>query len=380
MLLPRLFDTDQHVTPPKDMWTSRMSKKKWGDLIPHIVTLPDGKEAWSFEDGAILHLFGVENVASIDPRKITWRMNYEDIAPACFEPKARLEVMDVDGVGAGLLFPSVAGQAAGIQHDELFVECLKTYNDGIWDWSELDRNRLIPTALIPNRDVETAMAELERVAKLGFRHYQFDGPPSGNPFPTAADDPFWALVEETGMVISMHGGGRAGRRPKLAPGAYVPPKKVAAAPVRDQETVGITRAGGLGVPTPLAALIFTGVMERFPKLKIGLIETSAGWLPSYMDELDFIYTQNRWLGQQKLKRLPSEYVKQVKISIDREIQGVKYRHQIGVDNMMFGTDYPHVGVFWPHTRFYVDLLFQNVPEDETEKVLWSNAAALYGVA
>jgi predicted TIM-barrel fold metal-dependent hydrolase len=82
----------------------------------------------------------------------------------------------------------------------------------------------------------------------------------------------------------------------------------------------------------------------------------------------------------QLNRLPSEYARMVKISVDRELQGVKYREQIGVDNLMFGTDYPHIGSFWPHTRQYLDLLLNDVPDDEVDKILWRNAAELYGVA
>ena len=126
-------------------------------------------------------------------------------------------------------------------------------------------------------------------------------------------------------------------------------------------------------------MILSGVLERFPKLKVSLIETSTGWLPQFLNQLDAVYTQHRWLGEQKLSRLPSEYAKQVLIGVDREMQGIKHRHQVGVDNITFGTDYPHIGSFWPHTRFYIDLLFDGVPEDEREKILWSNAATMYGV-
>jgi predicted TIM-barrel fold metal-dependent hydrolase len=130
----------------------------------------------------------------------------------------------------------------------------------------------------------------------------------------------------------------------------------------------------------LGAVIMTGILERFPALKIGLVETSAGWLPSFMEQLDEKFLQHRFVSNVKLSRLPSEYARMVKISVDRELQGVKYREQIGVDNLMFGTDYPHIGSFWPHTRQYLDLLLNDVPDDEVDKILWRNAAELYGVA
>ena len=136
----------------------------------------------------------------------------------------------------------------------------------------------------------------------------------------------------------------------------------------------------MGAQTSLGLLITTGILERFPKIQVGLIETSAGWLPSFLERLDAVYAQHRWLGSTELRMLPSEYFKrQVKISVDRELFGIKYRDFIGADALMFGTDFPHVGSFYPHTRHFIDLVFNGVPEDETQRILWDNAARLYGV-
>ncbi len=379
-MIPRIFDTDQHVTPPADMWTSRMPKK-FQDVAPRLIDLPEGGQAWSFEGGNLVHLFGLENVGSEDPRRIGWRLAYKDCSPSYWDPKERLKAMDVDGVGAALLFPSVAGQSFRIQNDDLFVECLRVYNDAIWEWAqEGDPKRMHPAALIPNRGVELAMDELARTAKKGFRHFQWMGPPSGKEYPTPADEPFWTLVEETGMVLSMHGGGSPvpAHRTKGLP--IQRRQGVAAAPIRDQETVGVSRSGGLGAPTALAMLVCTGVLERHPKIAVGLIETSAGWFPSFVEQLDATYARSRVVGGQRLSRRPSECLRRVKVSIDREIQGIKHRDLIGVDKIMFGTDYPHVGTFWPHTPFFVDIAFHGVPEDETGKILWGNAATLYGAS
>ena len=370
----RIFDTDHHVTPPPDMWTSRMPKK-YQDIAPRVVDLPDGGQAWSFDGGAIMHLFGLENVGGREPTELSWKTHYDELPKSYYEPQARLEAMDRDGIDVALLFPSVAGQAAAIYDDDILFAHIQAYNDGIWDWAqEGDPKRMLPAAHLPNRGVELAMQELDRVVKKGFVHFQYSGSPSGSPLPVAGDDPFWAMVQETGIVVSMHGGSSAGRPKPKAPAKATP-----APPVHDQEMIAAMRSSGLGAQTALGVMILSGVLERFPKLKVSLIETSTGWLPQFLNQLDAVYTQHRWLGEQKLSRLPSEYAKQVLISVDREIQGVKHRHQVGVDNITFGTDYPHIGSFWPHTRFYIDLLFDGVPEDEREKILWSNAATMYGV-
>ena len=376
-LITRVFDTDHHITPPPDLWTSRLAKK-YLDRAPCVVDLEDGTQAWSFEGGEVLHLFGLENVGAKDPRELSWRVNYRDLQPDYYEPKSRIEAMNVDGIDAALVFPSVAGHLSSVRDDELYLVCVRAYNDAAFEWCQAgDPHRLFPAAMIPSRNLDEAMAELRRVSEMGYIHYSFTMSPSGGNYPLPDDDRFWALVQETGIAVSMHGGG-AGRvpRPLPPPGAVVKPEP----PVRDQEMIAAGRASGLGAQMALGAVIMTGMLERFPGLRIGLVETSAGWLPSFMEQLDAMFLQHRFVSNVKLSRLPSEYARMVKISVDRELQGVKYRDQIGVDNLMFGTDYPHIGSFWPHTRQYLDLLLNDVSDDEVDKILWSNAAALYGVA
>lgn len=354
---------------------------KYAALAPQLVELEDGTHAWSFEGGAHLHLFGLENVGGKDPADLNWRVNYNELPTAYYQPQARLEAMDVDGIDAALFFPSVAGHCSVIHDDTLYEESLKAYNDMAWDWCQQgDPARMLPTALIPVLGLQPAMKELERVAQKGFRHFQFFISPTGDPFPTPADDPFWALAAESGLVVSMHGGGRG--RVKMSAEAVEKARKtpVVPKPPDSQIPIAAGRAAGLGAPQSLALMIGTGVLERHPTLKVALIETSAGWLPSMLERMDAEHTRHRWLHEMRLKLMPSEYFeRQVKISIDREIAGVKYRHQIGVDHLMFGTDFPHIGAYYPHTRHFIDVAFDAVPEGERQAILWDNAAQLFEV-
>ncbi|MCL0101716.1 amidohydrolase [Dehalococcoidia bacterium] len=378
-MIPRVFDTDQHVTPPPDMWTKRMPKK-YADTAPRVIELDDGGEAWSFEGGSYVHLFGMENLGAQDPAKYGYRARYDELLPAYWQPKPRLEAMDIDRIDATLLFPSVAGHMTVIQDDDLYTESVRAYNDGIHEWvQEGDPSRMFPVALIPLTGLETAMNELSRVAQMGFRHFQALQSPEGSGHPCPEHDPFWALAEETSMVVALHGGG-ASRVKRQVTTADRAAETSRPKPVASEIAIASTRAAGLGSPVTLAMFILTGIMERFPTLKFGMSETSVDWIPSYLERLDTQYRQHRWLTEQKLSMLPSEYFRrQVKASIDREMYGVKHRELLGTDRIMFGTDYPHMGNFFPHTRRYIDLVFDSVPEEDTHKMLWQNAADLYGV-
>ena len=378
--MPRLLDTDQHVTPPKDFWVKRMPAK-YRDVAPRVVELDDGTEAWSFEGGKDLHAFGLENVGSRDPTTLSWSTRYDELDPAFYQPQARLAAMDTDGVDVALLFASVAGRCAVTSDDDLYRECFRAYNDGIWEWAqEGDPRRMFPAAIIPCRSLAMATDELQRVAGMGFRHLLGIMSPNGHSRPAPDDFPFWAMVEDTGLVVSLHGGGVGGRFPAtpLPPGR----PRVATPPVRDQITIAAGRSGGMGVQATLALFVLAGLLERFGGLKIALIETSAGWYPSFVDRLDSVYLAHRdHLSQGSgLRRLPSEYLQQVRVNFDRETEAAALRDGIGVDRLMFGTDYPHIGSYWPSSRYYLQLLFKEFAGPDVEAILWGNAAALYDIA
>jgi predicted TIM-barrel fold metal-dependent hydrolase len=289
----------------------------------------------------------------------------------------RITAMDRDGVDVTLLFASTIGAAAGTRDDDLYEATFVAYNSAVIEWAaDGDARRILPAAIIPVRGLDMATRELRRVAGLGFKHIMAVMSPSRANRPVPADDPFWDLVEEYGLVVSMHGGA-------VGPGA--PPARSdgparAAPPVRDQELIAAGRAAALGVQQSLGLFALTGLLERHAGLKIGLIETSAGWLPSYLEQLDALYLRNRPLmnGETQLKMLPSEYLSRIKISVDREVDAVRHRDRIGVERLMVGSDYPHIGNYWPHTRYYFDLLFRDVPEDEVQAMVWANGASLYG--
>ncbi len=369
-MLPRFFDTDQHLYEPPGFWDGRYPKK-YAEKEPKFVRGPE-KDGWTSDGGKTVRgVGGVGSVGGEDPRKIGPKKRLEDMDPGFWDPKKRIEVLDVDGVRATLLFGG--GSSVTTEDEEFYLAHMRAYNDAVLDWAaEGDAQRIFPACYIPAIGTEHAMAELERCAKKGFIHYAFNQWPSGEFIPTTADDPFWALCQETGMTVSFHGFGMG--RGKLPNGVKPFPFRLPS-----QEQIAAVRGAGLGATAPLAALLMNGVLERFPKLKFALIETSVGWLPTFAERMDAIYLEQRWVGGSTLKELPSESAKRMKISFDREWLGVKYRDFVGVDNIMFGTDFPHIGSFYPHSRFYLELVMQGVPAEEQEKMLWSNAANFYGV-
>ncbi len=377
---PLYFDLDHHLTEPPDFWNGRFSKKH-EHLAPKFMHHPELGPGWSWDGGKTVRPMGVQSVAAEDPRKIGNFKSFEELDPGCYDPKKRIEVMDVDGAKACILFPSGVNFFHGRPDPDFYVECASVYNDAAMDWSRAaDGKRVFPAAVIPMRDQESAEAELARTAKNGHITFMLSRWPSNEPIPTRSDDHWWQSVMDSGMTVSVHGFGAG--RPRVAPSAPTAKAKGMAQVGTHQEMVAAGRGAGLSSTEPMAAFIFSGVMDRFPDLKLSLIETSIGWLPYFAEAMDAIYLKQRFAQGITLKRLPSEYVSDFYASFDREWLGLKYRSQVGggVDKVTFATDYPHIGSFYPHTRFYLELLFQGMSEKDQEAILWSNAAKLYGVS
>jgi len=401
-MIPKYFDTDQHITQPPDFWTGRFAKK-FADKEPRFINHEKFGPGWTWDGGKTVRPMGVESVGSEDPRKIGNFKQFEEIDPGCYDPKKRIEVMDIDGAQACLLF----GNGATAGDEEWQIAGCQAYNDAVYDWSAAgDIKRIVPRALIPYVTLPAATAELQRVAKKGFKHFQI-GWPSLDPMPTKADDPFFAAVVDSGMTMTAHGMSVQRMRPPAAGRTDAPTRPGAPAPASaatmeggmgkmpdlkqkgmgqigsgtsaTQELVAALRGNGLGSTPALAAWIFSGMMDRYPKLRLSLIETSLGWLPYLGEQMDAVYLNQRWSGGVQLNRLPSEYLNETYCSFDREWMGVKYRKEIGVDRITFGSDYPHIGSFYPHTRFYIELVMQGCTEQEMEKILWSNAARAYNM-
>jgi predicted TIM-barrel fold metal-dependent hydrolase len=208
--------------------------------------------------------------------------------------------------------------------------------------------------------------------------------PSGNANVSEADDPFFAEAQKLGIPVSLHIVlvSRAKVAPKPRTPVDVDKAKAAAGTGTGGRQVSTLSGAGLDtMPLLLGEIILTGVHDRFPDLKFVSVEAGIGWVPYYAEQMDDRYERNRHWAKIKLgKRLPSEYIKSnwmFTFVLDR--YGVVNRHAIGLDNIMWSTDYPHHGCDWPHSRKTVADMFEGVPAAERRQITYGNAARLYGI-
>ena len=282
--------------------------------------------------------------------------------------------MDADGIYAQILYPSVCEEGARMFGDdrELQRACVRAYNEWLLEFCAQSRGRLFATATIPATGIEDAVAELEWALRSAIQGVLISTFPNGSVEPSVADDPFWARLEEAGVPVALHIGsfhadGPPARR-NFDPGAVLP-------------RACVSKSGANTVPL-VARMIFSGMFERFPRLKVLLVEANIGWIPSMLEQTDDMFLRYRWFTDTagKLPTMPSRvFHRNVWATFMIDTVGIELRHRLNIDHLMWSTDYPHTGTDWPNSRVTIERVFRGVPRDEVRRMLHTNCKTLYGL-
>jgi predicted TIM-barrel fold metal-dependent hydrolase len=331
---------------------------------------PDGPQAdcWVYEDLVYIHKRHVAAVGFDRDEMTMSPMTYDEMRPGCYDPKARVDDMELNWVEASLSFPSFprfCGQTFLEAKDrELAEACVYAYNDWMVDeWCGDSGGRLIPLPIIPLWDVELAAAEVRRNASRGARAVCFSEIPAvlGLPSIHTGDwDPFFAACAETGTVVCMH----IGSSSKM-------PATSADAPVAVAATLSFGNA-----MSSLTDFLFSGVLVRFPDLKLAYSEGQIGWIPYILERADDVWLEHRaWGGVRDIVPEPPStyYYRQVFGCFFRDRHGIESLETVGVDNTTFETDYPHTDSTWPHTKKVAQELMAGLSDDVIYKLVRGNA-------
>jgi predicted TIM-barrel fold metal-dependent hydrolase len=364
-----VISSDGHAGPPAEVYRGYLDPSFRQKFDEHQATLDAGRmvnndfvEEWDEETG-------------------------DHEMRAAFDPAVRDRVLDQEGVAAEVLFPDAdvlgtgrlasspfgSGLGSGADADPASVRAgARAHNRWLADFCATNPARRIGIAVVPvTAGVDDAVAEVHAAADLGLRGVMiptrwFDQPAYLDP----SYDPFWSASAERAMVLHTHSGAGPADYP-LGPGFV---------PIYAAES-------WWWAARPFWVLILSGVFERHPALRYSIAENGAWWVPDIVKRMD-----EKWLGghntrkfgdifKQGLPMKPSQYV-------DRNcffaastpgVDEIERRHEIGVDNLLWGNDLPHPEGTYPHTRHWITERFRDVPEGETRKILGLNAAGLYGV-
>ncbi|HYV57430.1 MAG TPA: amidohydrolase family protein [Candidatus Nitrosopolaris sp.] len=379
-----MISADSHIIEPPDLWT-RWLTPEFVPRAPKLVKDEEGGDAWLYNDGGAPAPLGLVTVTRGRPREeLRWSgARYQTINQGNFDGSARVKEMLEDGVVAEVIYSpqrTMRHFMLGTEGD-FQLAGIRAYNDWLAkDFCAKAPDRLVGIAQMPSVGVDAAITEMKRAKGMGLRGVLLSAWPSGNLNLTEADDPFFAEAERLGIPISIHCGLAA--RAKVAPKPKTPMEEKAA---RGEGTGGrqVSALSGAGLetmPLIMGEIILTGVHDRFPKLKFVSVESGIGWVPYYAEQMDDRYDRNKYWAKIRLQHQPSEYVRSnwmFTFIIDK--YGVKNRHAVGLETLMWSTDYPHHGCDWPHSQRVVAEMFEGVPAPERRAITYGNAARLYGI-
>jgi predicted TIM-barrel fold metal-dependent hydrolase len=361
--MERIISADSHVTIRNAAVLEHLAKKHhesyWEGKLRALRRFvgPDAKEVR--ED---------DQVGLDEDHKPSWGAAGRKGA---FDPHERLRDMDVDRVDVEILYTdSWAGAAFYEMPDGAYLEAFRAFNSAAIDFASVDPKRLLPVYIIPIADVDEAVKEVHRVAKEGAKAVHLPLYPTDLGFPGYWDkryDRLWGALSELGIPVSQHVASNA----NLARIRAEDPT-----PMR-----GVQHAlPNIFMAESLGFWIVTGILERFPGLKVVLVEAGLGWLPYFLERLDGMQERHGWKQYEGIKEKPSFYWhRQMAATFEEDEFGVRNRHEIGVENLMWATDYPHPDSTWPRSQEVIHTHFKDVPIEEARLMIGGNAARLYNL-
>jgi predicted TIM-barrel fold metal-dependent hydrolase len=290
--------------------------------------------------------------------------------------------MDSVGIWAQVLYPNVAGfgNAQFLKYDdaELRLACVRAYNDWLIEWCSADPRRLLPVLATPFWDVEATVDEIERSASLGHRGILFTGEPQRFGMPPFGDPywhPFWSTVQETGLPVSFHiGSGDLDLVQQAANKSY--DGNIGRYGVKSTLDLYLNNA------IQVVDLVLSGVLARYPGVRVVSVESGIGWVPFVLEALDHAAKSFKLATYApEFEMPPSEYLRR-QVSVCYFFEEFAPRHlvdAIGADNILFETDYPHPTCLYGNVRETIEAGLSDQPQEVRSKLLWGNSARLYHV-
>jgi predicted TIM-barrel fold metal-dependent hydrolase len=379
-----LISVDDHILEPPNLWVDRVAAKD-RDRAPNMQVDDKGMDVWVY-DGKKMPSSGLSAVVGKSKEEFSPEpLNYSEMRPGCYDSKARLEDMDQSGVLASLCFPTLprfCGQLFMEASDREFgFQCLQIYNDWlVEEWCGVAPGRYIPLMLIPMWDPSLAVKEMERMAAKGVTSFAFSENPEPLGLPTIHDanhywEPVMAAANELGLVASMHVGSSS-----------TLPRICNDAPFMANLTWGASRTSGT-----MLSWLFSGLFQRYPNLKIALSEGELGWAPYFLERAEQVLDKQRYWVSRGTKfmghagneadldtlDIRETFRNHIFGCIIEDRHALKSLDELGEDNIMCETDYPHSDSTWPNCIDVARDTMKELPEDVQYKLLRGNAERLY---
>jgi predicted TIM-barrel fold metal-dependent hydrolase len=361
-----LVSVDDHVVEPPNVFEGRLPAK-YADAAPKFIQREDGTNAWVFEGQTATNV-ALNAVAGRPPEEYGMEpTSFAELRAGCYDIDERVKDMDANGVLGSLCFPSFpqfCGQYFARADDkDMALAMIRAYNDWhIDDWCGTHPGRFIPCVLPVMWDPEALAAEVRRTAAKGAHAITFSENPSKLGYPSLHSDewdPFWTACSDENVVVCLHIGSSS--------------QLVITSP--DAPIDCLITLTPMNIVQAAADLVWSPMLRKFPDLKVALSEGGIGWIPYFLERVDYNYGRHHaWTGQDFGDRLPSEVFNEHILTcfIDDKF-GIASRDFLNMDHVMWECDYPHSDSTWPFAPEELMVHFDGVSDADIDRVTHLNA-------
>ncbi|MDE2405725.1 MAG: amidohydrolase family protein [Sphingomonadales bacterium] len=377
----KIIDCDTHYTEPPDLWVAN-APAGMKDRMPHVERHGD-VDKWVCMGRDFGSMGG--NVIDRDGNKLLGRLafqNYDQIDPGSYDLQARLRAMDAMGIWGQVCFQNggvtQAGSLVALDDEPLAIAITRIYNDACHDRMVQSGGRVNCMATLPYWDRTLMNAELRRIVDLGIKGITLPDRPErlsqGYLAPGGGVNPFWEEVFDTcnatGLAMTFHLNASLDAESAMWDNLGF-----------DQRLPMSALIHHIGCATTMSNFMVTGILDTYEDLKIGLIESGAGWVPFWLEGMEHQLDEFRTLANRGLKRRPREYfAKNFWVSFWFETAAVtRLLDEIGSDRMMFQTDYPHPTSLYPDVQDRLVSVLGGLDRPTQQRLLQDNAATLFSL-
>ena len=283
--------------------------------------------------------------------------------------------MEIDGIEVSIVYPTVGLLLFSVEDGNLLNDVFSIYNDWLAEFCQPFPDRLKGVAMINVDDVNVGVKEMERCAKMGLRAGMITVyPPEWRGYDGAEYEPLWAAAQDLQMPLGLH----------IVTNRIGPGQQFSVGEDRISNKPSFLANADHWVRISIADMIFSGVFERYPKLQVGSVEMELSWAPHFLDRIDYQYTQraDSIEGGYKFKGdvLPSDFFhNNVFLGFQEDSLGIELRDRIGVDQLLWGGDYPHQESTFPRSRQIIEEILADCTEEEKAKIAGGNAVRVYNL-
>ncbi len=363
-----IISADSHITEPPNCYTDYIDPA-FRARAPHMVTDPDRGDQFVVEGMRPISM-GLVAAAGKLPEEITVSgVMFDELHKSGWDPTFRIADQQRDGVAAEIIYPTVGMVICNHEDIDFKKACFDAYNRWIVEYCSENPTRLLGAGQTALRSVEEGIADITAIKEAGLRGVMMPGEPgTEEDYDDPIWDPFWQAAIDLGLPLSFHI--LTSKHSSLGSGK---PRGS-----RLNSFLGIIR----GIQDIMGTLVFGGVFERFPDLKVVCVEADAGWVPHYMYRMDHAYNRHRnWMAPGiSLSKLPSEYfAENIYVTFQDDWTAFKQADDMNWHRLMWANDFPHSDSTWPWSQAMLAEHAAGLTEEQRFAILTGNVAELYGI-